>query len=96
MIEETPEHFGYESLGRFLENQTTDQLFHILFQLAAEVWTVKRRLRESEELLVANGIIASLDSMPREASFEFDPAERDLFIERIFGTLRETSTVAKG
>jgi hypothetical protein len=92
MNEEIPPHFGYAQIGKFIGDDTSDQVMHIIFQLSAELWTVKRRLSEFEALLVSKGVTASLDSTARDESFRFDPIERDLFIERIFGGLREAKT----
>ena len=38
---------------------------------------------------MANGVITSPDSIIRDDSFAFDSAERDAFVERIFGSLKD-------
>ena len=78
-----------EPLGKFAPDNINDHILHVIFELAAELWVVKRRLAEVEGSAVASGAIVSPDSIVRDDSFEFDNAERDAFVERIFGSLKD-------
>ena len=78
-----------EPLGKFAPDNINDHILHVIFELAAELWVVKRRLAEVERAAVANGVITSPDSIIRDDSFAFDNAERDVFVERIFGSLKD-------
>ena len=61
----------------------------MIFELAAELWVVKRRLAEVEGAAVAKGVIESQDAIVRDDSFQFDNTDRDAFVERIFGSLKD-------
>ena len=78
-----------EPLGKFAPDNINDHILHVIFELAAELWVVKRRLAEVEGAAVANGVINSPDSIIRDDSFTFESAERDAFVERIFGSLKD-------
>jgi hypothetical protein len=78
-----------EPLGKFAPDNINDHILHVIFELAAELWVVKRRLAEVEGAAVANGVINSPDSIIRDDSFVFENAERDAFVERIFGSLKD-------
>jgi len=78
-----------EPLGKFAPDNINDHILHVIFELAAELWVVKRRLAEVEGAAVANGVITSPDSIIRDDSFAFDNDERDAFVERIFGSLKD-------
>jgi hypothetical protein len=78
-----------EPLGKFAPEGINDHLLHVIFELAAELWVIKRRLAEIEESALAHGSIVSPDSKIRDESFAFDNAERDAFVERIFGSLKD-------
>ncbi len=78
-----------ESLGKFAPANINDHILHLIFELAAELWVVKRRLAEIEGSAVASGVIASPDSIIRDESFAFDNSDRDAFVERIFGSLKD-------
>ena len=78
-----------EPLGKFAPDNINDHILHVIFELAAELWVVKRRLAEVEGAAVANGVITSPDSIIRDDSFAFDNAERDAIVERIFGSLKD-------
>ena len=78
-----------EPLGKFAPDNINDHILHVIFELAAELWVVKRRLAEVEGAAVANGVITSPDSIIRDDSFAFDNTERDAFVERIFGSLKD-------
>lgn len=78
-----------EPLGHFLPEGINDHIMHLIFELAAELWVVKRRLAEIEGSAVAKGVIESPDSIIRDESFQFNNTERDAFVERIFGSLKD-------
>ena len=78
-----------EPLGKFAPDNINDHILHVIFELAAELWVVKRRLAEVEGAAVANGVITSPDSIIRDDSIAFESAERDAFVERIFGSLKD-------
>jgi hypothetical protein len=69
-----------EPLGKFAPDNINDHILHVIFELAAELWVVKRRLAEVEGAAVANGVITSPDSIIRDDSFAFESAERDAFV----------------
>ena len=78
-----------EPLGKFAPDNINDHILHVIFELAAELWVVKRRLAEVESSAIASGAITSPDSTIRDDSFAFDNAERDAFVEKIFGSLKD-------
>ena len=78
-----------EPLGKFAPEGINDHILHVIFELAAELWVVKRRLSEIEASGLAQGSIVSPDSKIRDESFAFDNAERDAFVGRIFGSLKD-------
>lgn len=78
-----------EPLGKFAPENINDHLLHVIFELAAELWVVKRRLGEIEGSAVASGVIPSPDSIVRDESFAFNNEDRDAFVERIFGSLKD-------
>ena len=45
-----------EPLGKFAPDNINDHILHVIFELAAELWVVKRRLAEVEGAAVANGV----------------------------------------
>jgi hypothetical protein len=78
-----------EPLGKFAPENINDHILHVIFELAAELWVVKRRLAEIEGSAVASGVITSPDSIIRDESFAFDNSGRDAFVDRIFGSLKD-------
>ena len=78
-----------EPLGKFAPEGINDHILHVIFELAAELWVVKRRLAEVEGAAVAKGVIESQDAIVRDDSFQFDNTDRDAFVERIFGSLKD-------
>lgn len=81
-----------EPLGKFAPEGINDHILHVIFELAAELWIVKRRLAEVEGSAVAKGVITSPDAIVRDDTFQFDNTERDAFVERIFGSLKDIGT----
>ncbi len=80
---------GNEPLGKFAPENMNDHILHVIFELAAELWVVKRRLAEIENSAVTAGVIPSPDSIVRDETFAFDNLGRDAFVERIFGSLKD-------
>jgi hypothetical protein len=78
-----------EPLGKLAPENIHDHILHVIFELAAELWVVKRRLAEIEGSAVASGVITSPDSIIRDESFAFDNSGRDAFVDRIFGSLKD-------
>lgn len=78
-----------EPLGKFAPEGINDHILHVIFELAAELWVVKRRLAEVEAAAVAKGVVVSPDAIVRDESFQFDNTDRDAFVERIFGSLKD-------
>ncbi|MDP1852421.1 MAG: hypothetical protein Q8K48_08435 [Candidatus Planktophila sp.] len=78
-----------EPLGKFAPENINDHILHVIFELAAELWVVKRRLAEIEGSAIASGTITNPDSIIRDESFAFDNSERDAFVERIFRSLKD-------
>jgi hypothetical protein len=78
-----------EPLVKFAPDNIHDHILHVIFELAAELWVVKRRLAEIEGSAVASGVITSPDSIIRDESFAFDNSGRDAFVDRIFGSLKD-------
>jgi hypothetical protein len=78
-----------EPLGKFAPEGINDHILHVIFELAAELWVVKRRLAEVEGAVIAKGVIVSPDEVIRDESFAFDNSGRDEFVERIFGSLKD-------
>lgn len=76
-----------EPLGMFLDEPIHDDLMQITMQLAAELWVVKRRLNLLEGRLESSPDAGGAESEVRDESFSFDPSDRDLFVQRIFGHL---------
>lgn len=75
---------GPQPIGSFVKADVSDQLVQLCLQLAAEVWTTRRRLAAVEGQLVAAGVITSPDQLEPGAEPE-NHAERDEFIRRLFG-----------
>jgi hypothetical protein len=71
------------------KSEPLGNILHVIFELAAELWVVKRRLAEIEGSAVASGVITSPDSIIRDESFAFDNSGRDAFVDRIFGSLKD-------
>lgn len=78
-----------EPLGKFAPEGINDHILHVIFELAAELWVVKRRLAEVEGAAVAKGVIVNPDAIVRDDSFQFENTDRDAFVERIFGSLKD-------
>lgn len=75
---------GPQPIGTFVKADVTDQLVQLCLQLAAELWTTRRRLAAVEAQLVDAGAITSPDRLEPGAGPE-DHTERDEFIQRLFG-----------
>lgn len=76
---------------RALPDPVSDRIFDVLMCLAAEVWTVRDRLRLAETALAEHGIDigAAIDGVrDRPAALAAMTAERDVFIARLLRPLR--------
>ncbi len=76
----------------YFENKIIDSLMTITLELGSALWVTKDRLRVMEALLAEHGIVTAEKinqyQSPPEAAAEA-LAERTLFIERIYGTLKD-------
>lgn len=73
-----------------LADPALDRIFSVTMALAAEVWTVRDRLRLVESALAGQGLALEqlIDSTLRApAQIEQMSIDRDAFIERVLGTL---------
>ncbi|QKW38951.1 hypothetical protein HUT06_37060 [Actinomadura sp. NAK00032] len=77
---------GPQPLGAFVGEGVNDQLMQISVQLAAELWATRRRLAALESQLVAGGAVVSPDAIDADGGIG-DRADRDAFIQRVFGGL---------
>lgn len=74
---------GPEALGQFITGNVSDRLLQVSIEIAAELWTTRRRLARIEGQLTNNGTISDPESDPAAFSPE-ERSERDQFINRIF------------
>ena len=74
---------GPQPIGTFVKADVTDQLVQLSVQLAAELWTTRRRLAAIEAQLVSAGMITSPDQLEPGAEPK-DHTGRDEFIQRLF------------
>jgi hypothetical protein len=76
----------------YFDNPAIDALFNICLELGSAVWVTRDRLRVLEAILAEQGIAtdAAIEAyrMPPEAA-EKAREERDEFIQRLFGGLKD-------
>ena len=81
-----------ENFG-FFPAQVVDNLMHVVIDLGAEYWTLRRRLFVLEKALEQSGAL-TLDAVeryePTQSDREAWEQERDIFIRRAFGALART------
>lgn len=78
---------GADGIYHALPDPVTDRIFSLTMALAAEVWTVRDRLRLVEAALEARGI--AIDDVIRSKAADADQiarmtSDRDAFVERVF------------
>lgn len=82
----------------FLADPVLDSLAHVTFELAAELWTVKNRVRLLEAALSKDGRNISEEI---EQAYRDDPAaianneERDAYVRRLFAELLSHGEVSR-
>lgn len=99
---EVPAELGDEIGGNgriYFDNVVIDNVLDALLELSATVWTHHDRVIVLEKILAAKGIDVSDEieaHMPDETEIAARAAERDAFVERIFGAFlrRPTSDLA--
>jgi hypothetical protein len=83
---------GSENFG-FLHDQVIDNLMHVVIDLGAEHWTLRRRMFILEKVLEQSGALTA-DAVERFQPTRSDlaawEAERDIYIKRAFGALART------
>ena len=72
----------------FFDNPVIDNLIAVTLELGAELWVQRERMRIVERLLAEKGmvtpeLIEAYTPSPEEA--ERSKAERDAFVQRVFG-----------
>jgi hypothetical protein len=72
-----------------LEDQTMDNMMHVLVALGAELWTIRRRMYVTEKVLEKVGVTTQdiEDYMPTPEDKATWGEERDLFVARIYDAL---------
>jgi hypothetical protein len=78
----------------FFDNPAIDNLIAVVLELGAELWVQRERTRILEKLLAERGIVSSElieQYRPTDAEMAAQRAERDAFINRLYGAFaRET------
>lgn len=80
-----------------LPDPVAERTFEVLMCLAAEVWTLRDRLRVAEDVLAANGIAVDAALAAQEddvASLQEMREDRDAFVSRVLRPLRVRSAPA--
>jgi hypothetical protein len=89
---------GSENFGFFPE-QVVDNLMHVVIDLGAEHWTLRRRMFVLEKVLEQSGAMLA-DAVERFQPTREDIAaweeERDIYIKRAFGALARTGPAKPG
>lgn len=78
----------------FFDNPAIDNLIAVTLELGAELWVQRERMRVIEALLAEKGVVTAElieQYMPSAAMQASAKAERDAFVQRIYGPFaRET------
>lgn len=72
----------------FFDNPAIDNLIAVTLELGAELWLQRERMRILEKLLADKGLVAAdliEQYQPDDAELARNRAERDAFVNRIFG-----------
>jgi hypothetical protein len=84
----------------FFDNPAVDNLIAVTLELGAELWLQRERTRVLERLLAERGLVAQalIDGyQPSDEEAARARAERDAFVNRIFGALvRQTVPATPG
>ena len=95
---EIPKKLGNEIGGNgrvYFENVVIDNLIDALLELSAAVWTHHDRVLVLEKVLAAKGldVTAEIEShLPDQGEIADRAAERDMFVQRIFGSFLRRPT----
>lgn len=90
--DEVPQTLGEEIGGNgrvYFENVVIDNLIDALLELSAAVWTHHDRVLVLEKVLAAKGVDVSgaiEEHLPDDAEIAARAAERDDYVQRIFGS----------
>ena len=93
-----PADLGDEIGGRgrvYFENVVIDNMIEAMLELSASVWTNHDRVLVLEKILEAKGISVSEEieaHMPSAEEIAARAAERDAFVERVFGSFMRRPT----
>jgi len=96
--EAIPQELGEEITGRgriYFDNVVTDNILDALLELSASVWTYHDRVLVLEKILEQKGISVSHEieaHMPDQAEIDRRAAERDAFVDRVFGAFLRRPT----
>lgn len=72
----------------FFENPVIDNLIAVTLELGAELWVQRERMRIIERLLAEKGVVTPElieQYAPSPDEIEHNRAERDAFVQRVFG-----------
>jgi len=72
----------------FFDNPVIDNLIAVTLELGAELWVQRERMRIMERLLAEKGVVTPelIDEYtPSPEEVERSRAERDAFVQRVFG-----------
>jgi hypothetical protein len=81
----------------FFDNAAIDHLITAVLELGAELWVQRERVRVIERLLATHGVVtaAAIEHYrPDEAEIASARAERQAFIDRIYGAFARTTVRA--
>ncbi len=83
--------YGDDGRPRFFTDPAIDRLVGAFIELASESWVMAERIATLEDLMVAQGTPrAAIDNhQPDESGQQRRSTERDRFIARVLGQLRE-------
>jgi hypothetical protein len=81
----------------FFDNPAIDHLVAVTLELGAELWAQRERTRVVERLLARQGVVtaAAIEQyVPTEADLATAKAERDEFVQRVFGAFARQTVKA--
>lgn len=81
----------------FFDNPAIDNLIAVTLELGAELWVQKERTRIIEALLAEKGVVTPElieQYVPSEAMQARSKAERDAFVQRVFGAFARDTVKA--
>ncbi len=81
----------------FFDNPAIDNLIAVTLELGAELWVQRERMRVIEKLLAEKGVVTPElieQHQPSEAETARARAERDAFVNRIYGAFARQTVKA--